>query len=449
MTGIFSRERITAQAGFNRWWNVVGALGINLCIGQAYAFSVFNLPLTRVVGINESTPDDWKLTNLGWIFTLAYVFLGLSACFGGRWQERVGPRLSGVVAAFCWSGGFLLAALGVRLHAIWLLYVGYGIVGGCGLGLGFNTPISTLIRWFPDRRGMATGAAIMGFGGGAILAAPVSHALMSRFATETSVGVAETFLVLGATYFVVMIAGSFLFRLPPSGLSDSGPGDVSAPTGAGPSGPAGMPASEAIGTRQFYLLWGVLFLNVTAGIGVLGQASAMIQDVFPGFSASAAAAFVASLSFFNMAGRFLWASLSDIIGRKVTYAIFFSVGPLLYALVPFAAQVSSLVLFVGCFAVILAMYGGGFASLPAYVADVFGARDVGAIHGRLLTALSAAGVVGPVLINYIREYQIAHGVVGGHAYDVTMYIMASGLILGFFVNRAVTPVRASSGWIRE
>lgn len=429
---------MVAGPRFNRWWVIVGSLAINLSIGQAYAFSVFNLPLTRVRGVTTSAPGDWTLPQLGWIFTLAYVFLGLSAGFGGRWQDRVGPRMSGLVAAACFGGGLLLSALGVHLHQIWLLYVGYGVVGGCGLGLGFNTPISPLIRWFPDRRGLATGLAIMGFGGGAIVAAPLSVALLDRFASPTSSGVVETFIVLGIVYFLTMSAGALLFRLPPPGWRPPG----WTPPAGSLAGGAYVPVAVAVRTRQFYLLWSILLLNVSAGIGILGQAAAMVQEVFDGFSAQAAAWFVAVLSFFNMCGRLVWASLSDVIGRRLTYAIFFALGTALYIAVPFAGRAQSLVLFVGCFAVILSMYGGGFAAMPPYIAELFESRDVGAIHGRVLTALSVAGVVGPTLVNYLRDYWIAIGYEKSQAYDNTMWILASLLVIGFVANAAVMPVAA-------
>ncbi len=437
MPGLLSRERIVAGPDFNRWWMFPAALAINLSVGQAYAFSVFNLPLTRAIGITHSAPEDWKLTTLGWIFTLAYVFLGLSAGFAGKWQDRVGPRKSGVVAAFCWGGGFLIAALGVKWHRIELLYLGYGVLGGCGLGLGFITPISALIRWFPDRRGMATGLAIMGFGGGALVAAPVSHILMEHFRSATSVGVAETLVVLGLVYMTLMLTGAFMFRLPRPGWHPKG-WEQSAEATA--RAPRFVHLNQAVRTPQFYLLWSMLLVNVTAGLGVLGQASAMIQEMFDGFGASAAAGFVGLLSVFNMAGRFFWASLSDQIGRKTTYAIFFLLGPLLYAVVPWSVHFGGVVLFVGCFAVIMTMYGGGFASLPAYIADLFGTEFVGAIHGRVLTALSVAGVAGPVLVNYLREYQIQHGIAKAEAYNATMYIMAGLLLVGFVCNLALKPI---------
>ena len=432
MAGLLAKERIVAGPGFNRYWNIAAALLINLSVGQAYAWSVFNLPLTRVVGVSESASEDWTLRALGFIFTLAYVFLGLSAGVGGRWLDRVGPRKSGVVAAACFGSGFFLAALGVFRHELVWLYLGYGVLGGCGLGLGFNTPIPTLLRWFPDRRGLATGLAVMGFGGGAILAAPLSTALMRHFAGPGSVGVAETFVVLGALYSVAMLCGAFLFRLPPEGFRPPG-GEATA------AGLPGLTVDEAIRTRSFRLLWFVLLLNVTAGLGVLSQAAAMIQEVFDGVSAETAGFFVALLSFFNMGGRLAWAWLSDRLGRPAIYAVFFSLGPLLYAAVPFAGQERSLVLFVACFALIMSMYGGGFASMPAYIADLFGSTHVGAIHGRVLTALSVAGLLGPTLVNTLREHWIAQGYSKSHAYDATLYLMAGLLLLGFLCNRAVRP----------
>ena len=446
MFDLLDKNRLVARPGFSRWWNIPAALCINLSIGQAYAFSVFNLPLTRVLGVSSSVPDDWKLTTLGWIFTLAYVFLGLSAGIGGRWQDRVGPRASGLLAAICFGAGFFVSAIGVWTHQIWLLYAGYGVIGGCGLGIGFNTPIPVLLQWFPDRPGLATGFAVMGFGGGAILGAPLAQALMTRFAGPASVGVAEAFVVMGALYLVLMTTGAFLFRLPPPGWRPPGWAESS---GVFPTPAAGLSVEEAMRTRQFYLLWCVLLFNVSAGLGVLGQAAPMIQEVFNGFSSSAAAVFVALLSFFNMAGRLLWAGLSDAIGRRRTFAVFFAVGPLMYAAVPFAAAAGSLVVFVACFAVILSMYGGGFALMPPYIADVFGSAHVGAINGRVLTALSLAGVCGPVAVNYLRQAQIASGVTAARAYDVTLFVMAVLLVLGFVCNLAVKPAFDAGAARRE
>lgn len=439
MSYVFSKSRIVANAGFNRWMVPPAALSVHLCIGQAYAFSVFNDPLTRVLGITASAADDWKLTELGWIFSLAIVFLGLSAAVGGKWLEKVGPRLTMAVAACCFGSGFWISALGVALHQIWLIYLGYGVIGGIGLGLGYVSPVSTLIKWFPDRRGMATGMAIMGFGGGAMIGAPLSVLLMDWFKSATSVGVMEAFCVMGSLYFISMMIGALTIRIPPQGWQPEGwmPPTVSNKM----ISQNHVHIDQALKTPQFYLLWLVLCLNVTAGIGVLGQASVMIQEIFKGaVTPAAAAGFVGLLSLFNMGGRFFWSSASDYLGRKTTYFIFLAIGALLYSLVPTMGMLGNMVLFVLLYALIMSMYGGGFATIPAYLADIFGTRFVGGIHGRLLTAWSTAGVLGPVLVNYIREYQIASGVAKAEAYNVTLYIMAGILLLGFVCNLLIKPV---------
>jgi MFS family permease len=437
LAAFLSRDRIIAPPGFNRWLVPPAALAIHLSIGMAYGFSVFWLPLSRAIGITASTPEDWKVSTLGWMYTLFFVMLGSSAAVFGPWLEREGPRKAGVVAACCWSGGFLLSALGIWLHQVWWLWLGSGVIGGCGLGLGYISPVSTLIKWFPDRRGMATGLAIMGFGGGAMIGTPLADALMRYFATPTSVGVWQTFVVLGSIYFVAMMAGALAYRLPPPAWTPRG----WTPRGGTAVTTRAVTADAAWRTPQFWLLWAVLCLNVSAGIGVLGMASPMIQEIFHGrVSASAAAGFAGLLSLFNIAGRIFWASLSDRIGRKATYAVFFALGMLLYASVPFAGQRGSLVLFVAIFCVILTMYGGGFAAIPAYLADLFGVAFVGAIHGRLLTAWSTAGILGPVLVNYIREFQLARGVPPADAYTFTMYVLVGFLAVGLVCNLLVRPL---------
>jgi MFS family permease len=437
--GVFSRDRIVAGPGFNRWMVPPAALCVHLCIGQAYAFSVFNLPMTRLLGITQSTPDDWKLTDLGWIFSIAIVVLGLSAAVCGRWVEEGGPRKAMFTAGLCWGGGFLVAALGVYIHNLWIVYLGYGVFGGIGLGLGYISPVSTLIKWFPDRPGMATGMAIMGFGGAAFIASPLSVWLMRQFSTPTHVGVAEAFIVLGVVYFCFMMVGAAIVRLPAPGWAPAGY--------VAPAQPKKLVTTshvfvyQALKTPQFWLIWWVLCLNVTAGIGVLGQASAMSQEMFPGhITAAAAAGFVGLMSLFNMGGRFFWASVSDYIGRKNTYFVFFALGVLLYATVPHAGAAGNVALFVLCFVIIISMYGGGFATVPAYLRDMFGTRYVGAIHGMLLTAWSAAGIFGPVLVNYIRQYNVDHGVAKADAYNVTMYLMAALLVVGFLCNLFITAV---------
>jgi MFS family permease len=471
MSGLLDKERIVAKPAFNRWLVPPAALAIHLSIGMAYGFSVFWLPLSRAIGVSEPRPCpadlgflqslievhcDWKISTLGWMYTLFFVFLGSSAAVFGSWLERVGPRKAGVVAAFCWGGGFMISALGVHLHQIWMLWLGSGVIGGCGLGLGYISPVSTLIKWFPDRRGMATGMAIMGFGGGAMIGAPLADLLMKHYATPGSVGVWETFVTMGAIYFVAMLCGAFGYRIPPTDWKPAGwtpRVNQSAMITQG-----NVHVHTAWKTPQFWLLWGVLCLNVSAGIGVIGMASPMIQEVFGGRLigvpgtlasltdqqkaqvASIGAAFAGLLSLFNIAGRIGWASASDFVGRKRTYMIFFALGALLYASVPHAGRLGNVALFASIFCLILTMYGGGFATIPAYLADIFGTQFVGAIHGRLLTAWSTAGVLGPVLVNYIREYQISRGIPNAQAYNTTMYILAGLLVIGFLCNLAVRPV---------
>lgn len=436
---ILDRANTIAKPGFSRWMVPPAALCVHLCIGQAYALSVFNLPMTRLLGISQSTPDDWKLTELGWIFSISMAVLGISAALFGRWVEEGGPRKAMFTAGCLWASGFFLSALGVYVHNIWLIYFGYGVLGGCALGIGYISPVSTLMKWFPDRPGMATGMAIMGFGGGAMIASPFSVWLMSKFQTPTSVGVMETFAVMGAIYFCFMMVGAAIVRVPAPGWKPDG---YVAPTQAQKLITKNdVYVYDAVKTPQFWLIWIVLFCNTTAGIGVLGQASAMSQEMFPGqITAVAAAGLVGLMSIFNMGGRFCWASVSDYIGRKNTYFVFMLLGLSLYVTVPYAGASSNVVLFVLCFLVIVSMYGGGFATVPAYLRDMFGTRYVGAIHGILLTAWSAAGIVGPVLINYIREYNVTHGVPKAQAYNTTMYIMAGLLVVGFIANALVKAV---------
>ncbi len=446
--GFFSRENTVAGKGFNRWLVPTSALSIHLCIGQIYAFSVFNEPLTMVLGVDHVAEDDWSLTQLGWIFSIALFCLGASAAVFGKWVERVGPRLTMLVAAICFSGGFIVSAVGIWTHVIWLLYLGTGVLGGIGLGLGYISPVSTLIKWFPDRPGMATGMAIMGFGGGAMIASPLSVWLMDMFQSETSTGVGETFVVMGLVYLCFMMYGMLTVRVPAEDWQPEGY-DPSQVKRSKMISSHNVLVDEAIKTPQFYFLFFVLMLNVSAGIGVLGQASVMIQEMFSiesvgelkAIDKSAAAGFVGLLSLFNMLGRFVWSSFSDKIGRKMTYNVFFVLGMVLYVLVPWAGGMGSVVLFVASFAVILSMYGGGFATIPAYLRDMFGTKQVGAIHGRILLAWSLAAVIGPSLINYLREYQIESlGIAKAEAYSITMYIMAGLLAIGLLSNLMVKPV---------
>jgi MFS family permease len=470
-SGILDREHTIAKAGFNRWLVPPAALCIHLCIGMAYGFSVFWLPLSRAVGLTapKACPDislwrelftttcDWKVASMGWMFTLFFVVLGVSAAIWGGWLERAGPRKAGVVAACCWGGGLLIGAFGVYVHQLWIMWLGAGVIGGIGLGLGYISPVSTLIKWFPDHRGMATGFAIAGFGGGAMIGAPLANLLINHFKTPTSVGVWETFATMGVIYFVFMMIGAFAYRVTPAGWQ---------PDGWTPPSEKKSMISEhhvhldnAHKTPQFWLIWWVLCLNVSAGIGVIGMASPMLQEIFAGkliglpdltfgqlsveqkaIIAGIAAGFAGLLSLFNIGGRVFWASLSDYIGRKNTYFTFFILGIVLYALAPTFANMGAKTLFVLGFGIILSMYGGGFATVPAYLADMFGTQFVGAIHGRLLTAWSTAGIIGPVVVNYLREFQLAAGVPRDKLYDSTMYVLCAMLVAGLICNYLIKPV---------
>ncbi len=468
-----AKERTIAGPGFNRWLVPPAALAIHLCIGMAYGFSVFWLPLSKAVGVSAPlacpagtsffaelfvSTCDWKISTLGWMYTLFFVFLGSSAAIWGGWLERAGPRKAGLVSMACWCGGMLLSALGIHLHQFWLMLLGSGVIGGIGLGLGYISPVSTLIKWFPDRRGMATGMAIMGFGGGAMIGSPLAQLLMTEYATVSSIGVAETFVTMALIYAVFMTAGALGYRVPAAGWKPAGWTPPAANTANAMISSKHVHLRNAHRTPQFWLIWAVLCLNVTAGIGVIGMASPMLQEVFGGQLigieaaigsldaaqaaqiATIAAGFTGLLSLFNIAGRFFWASMSDQFGRKITYAIFFLLGTALYASVPSAGHAGSVALFVGALCIILSMYGGGFATVPAYLADMFGTQFVGAIHGRLLTAWSIAGIFGPVIVNYLREYQLAQGLAKAQVYDTTMLILAGLLVAGFACNLLIRPV---------
>jgi MFS family permease len=483
--GLLDRERIIAKAGFNRWMVPPAALCIHLCIGMAYGFSVFWKPLESVLTGADGKPlplcsggattfsekaagtlraltatdCNWSQFDLGWMYTFFFVLLGVSAAIWGGWLERAGPRKAGFVATLCWCGGLLISALGVYLHQLWMLWIGSGLIGGIGLGLGYISPVSTLIKWFPDRRGMATGMAIMGFGGGAMLGSPLATLLMDKFKTATDPGVWQTFLALAAIYAVFMLIGAFAYRVPPSGWKPEG---WSAPTSTNAMiSSKHVHLDDAHKTPQFWLLWLVLCMNVSAAIGIIGAASPMLQETFggalvgadgigyldlkkdAGLAAAAAAVgagFVGLISLFNIFGRIAWASSSDKLGRKLTYFIFFVLGGALYVLASFAADWKMLALFVGTFCIIASMYGGGFATIPAYLADIFGTQFVGAIHGRLLTAWSTAGIVGPVIVNYLHDTRLASGVAPDHVYGAIFYILAGLLVVGFVANLLVKPV---------
>ncbi len=470
MASFFSKERITAREGYNRWLVPIASISIHLCIGSVYAWSIFNPPLTKAVGVVGSSAADWNLDQVVWVFTVAIFTLGLSAAVAGKWLEKVGPRLVGTVAALCWGGGFLIGGLGIFTHQLWLLYAGYGVIGGVGLGLGYVSPVSTLIRWFPDRRGMAAGMAIMGFGGGALIGSALQEHLIrtfyeapqylgkqenvplvtesgKRFATVNgekkevvivsekerdrmilpgeagvyvvgtgNVGVAQAFIVLGGVYLIVMLMAAFSYRIPAPGWTPKGwKPPTEEETRKKMVSRRHVDINEALKTPQFYLLWVVLCFNVTAGIAIISVAKDLMLDIFGTtmatlVTAAFATTFVQMMSVSNMTGRFIWASASDYIGRQRTYMIFFILGMLLYASIPLIVEQRSMLsptawlfLFYGVVMVIMTMYGGGFATIPAYLADLFGTKFVGGIHGRLLTAWSTAGVIGPVAITKLRE----------------------------------------------
>ena len=479
-----NKEYTIAGEGFNRWLVPTSALMIHLCVGMGYGMSVFWLPMSRLIGVQQglgksldcpasmsivsqlfTTSCDWKVVMCSVIFGILFFMLGTTTAILGNWLEHVGPRKCAVTSCVCFVSFFLLASIAMYTHQLWLAWVG-AVIGGVGLGLGYITPVSTLIKWFPDRVGMATGLAVGGFGGGAMVGAPFAQALMSMYSTPTSVGLWQTFLTMAIVYCVFMLLGAFTIRVSPPGYKPAG----FVPVNTGnmvDDGHGGLIEASAFNVRtntamktpQFWFCWGMLFLNVSAGIGVISMASPLLQEVFagnliglPGVSfdqlndaqkgqiATIAAGFTGLLSMFNIGGRIFWATLSDILGRKNTYFIFFIVGAILYATIPTLASSLNLILFLCAVCVCISFYGGGFATIPAYLADLFGTQFVGAIHGRLLTAWSAAGLLSPLLINIIRDYQLNHGVARAQAYSVTLYIMACFLVIGLVCAILVKPV---------
>ena len=470
LSRFFAKPRIIAKPGFNRWLVPPAALAVHLCIGMAYGFSVYWLPMSQLIGGSAplqcpvdmsfwqqlvTRQCDWKISLLGWTYTLFFVFLGCSAALWGSWLEKVGPRLVSFVATLCWCGGLVLASAAIYFHQLWLLWLGAGVIGGIGLGLGYISPVSTLLRWFPDKRGMAAGMAIMGFGGGALVGAPLANWLINFFADGQGSGVWQSILALAVIYALFMLCGTFGYRLPPMGWHPVG---AKAQQAISKQPTVQVHVSVAWRTPQFWLLWLVLWLNVTAGIGILGMASPMLQEIFAGKLlsldlgwqelnteqlkriATMAAGFTGLLSLRNILGRFFWASVSDMCGRKATFALIFFLGTLLYGTLPLINHGGYVAFFVCALCVIISMYGGGFATIPAYLADVFGSQMVGAIHGRLLTAWSAAGISGPVLVNYLREYQLAQGVEPARIYDITLLALTGLLIIGFICNQLVRPI---------
>ena len=436
-----SRDATIARPGFSRWLVPPAAIAVHMCIGQVYAFSVFNKPLEKELGV--------PVSRVQWAYAIALVMLGLSAAVFGKWVERSGPRKTMVASWLCFCGGLLLSALAVQMKSLPLLLFGYGFIGGIGLGLGYISPVSTLVKWFPDRPGMATGMAIMGFGGGALIGSPLAQTLMEHFKAGANTGALPALLTMAGIYSFFMLFGALLVRVPPPDWKPDG-WEPKAHTRVLVTN-ASVSVDTAWKTPQFWFLWVVLCMNVSAGIGVLGRASDMFQDMFLATpsgeaqvisNAAIGAGFAGLLSIFNMGGRFVWSSVSDFTGRKRVYCIYFILGAALYALLPWAQQTQSKVIFVALTAVIINMYGGGFATIPAYLRDMFGAYQVGAIHGRLITAWSMAAVIGPLLINGLYDHRVAAGIPKARAYNDTFYLMCGLLMLGLIANLLVKPVHS-------
>jgi MFS family permease len=447
MLSFLDRERSIAPPGYSRWLAPPAALAIHLAIGQVYAFSVFKLPLVNYFRPFVNPANINK--DIGYIFSVAIAALGLSAALFGAWLEKAGPRRAMFYAAVCFGAGFLIASAGVSSHQLWLVYFGYGVVGGTGLGLGYIAPVSTLIKWFPDRPGLATGLAIMGFGGGALIGSPLASKLMASFGSQGKPAIASTMLTMGLLYFVFMMFGVFTIRVPAQGWKPEGWSGQNAVKAL--ISTHNVNVSDAVKTPQFYLLWVVLFCNVTAGIGILEDASPMIQDFFKGhIGPVAAVGFVGLLSLFNMGGRFVWASLSDFIGRKYTYFVFLALGALLFFVLPLtrSSHLNSVGLFVAIAAIIISMYGGGFATIPAYLKDLYGGYNVSAIHGRVLTAWSTAGIVGPLVVNGILDHYAAQKRAASEAYPLILHIMTGLLIVGLVANLMVRPV-SEKFWMED
>ncbi len=436
--GFLDRDHSVAGPGFSRWLVPPAALAIHLSIGQVYAFSVFKNPL---LALKDTAGQAWSLKEVGYIFSIAFAVLGLSAALFGKWLESAGPRKAMFVAACCFGSGFLVGSAGVLLHSLALIYLGYGVIGGIGLGIGYISPVSTLIKWFPDRPGLATGLAIMGFGGGAMIGGPLGKLLMDFYAAHGRPSIASAWITMGILYFLFMMFGVFTVRVPAEGWKPEGwtqPAQTSALITT-----HNVEVNSAFRTPQFWLLWVILCMNVTAGIGIIEQASPMVQDLFKGHvTAIAATGFVGLLSLFNMGGRFFWASVSDFLGRKNTYFIFFALGAVLYFLLPQTEvdRWNSLPLFVAITCVVISMYGGGFATIPAYLKDLFGGYHVSAIHGRLLTAWSVAGIVGPLIVNGILDHYIKNHMPKTEAYALILHIMTGLLMVGFIANLLVRAV---------
>ncbi|CQR47295.1 putative MFS-type transporter YhjX [Paraliobacillus sp. PM-2] len=389
----------------NRWLIALSAIAIHLSIGSVYAYSVFKNPMSDALG--------WNSKEVTLSFTIAIAFLGLSAATLGKLVEKWGPRKSAMIAAILFSSGLIGASFAISQESLTLYYLTYGVLGGIGLGVGYIAPVSTLVKWFPDRRGLATGMAVMGFGAGSLIASPVAAELISV------VGLSKTFLILGLTYLVLMVAGASYIVRPPEGYLPKGM-EEGAQTNKKKkikTDLSQLTANEAIKTNRFWLLWVMMFINISSGIMLISIASPLGQEKV-GMSVVAAASMVGIMGFFNGLGRIGWSSISDYLGRSNVFTLFFSVQFILFLLLP---NITNPILFQLFIFIILSMYGGGFACLPAFIGDLFGTKQLGAIHGYLLTAWSCAGIFGPMLVATIND--------ATQSYNVTFYIFAILLVV--------------------
>ncbi len=397
----------------NRWLIAAAAVGIHISIGSVYSWSVFTNPL--------SEKHNWGLSEISITFSIAILFLGLSAAFMGHFVEKYGPKRAGMIASICFGIGMIGSGFADSIGSLYLLYFFYGVLGGIGLGIGYITPVSSLVKWFPDRRGLATGLAIMGFGFASLIASPVIASLIN------TIGISNTFYLLGAIYFFLMFSSSLYLAPPPKGWLPSGMKDKEVQKKEKnekkqPADLSQLTANEAIKTIRFWALWAMLFINVTCGIAIIAVASPMAQDV-AGLSAAAAATMVGIMGLFNGFGRIGWASISDYIGRPNVYTAFFVIQTVAFALLP---SVTNAIIFQILIFIILSCYGGGFASIPAYIGDLFGTKQLGAIHGYILTAWAAAGLVGPIVVSRIQEVT--------SSYSLTMYIFTAAFVIALAIS---------------
>lgn len=370
----------------NRWFMVIAAMAIHMCIGSVYAWSVYVNPIQAAM--------SWTLTDVTITFSVAIFFLGLSAALMGKFVEAKGPRVAATLAAILFGLGTVGAGFAIAIESKILLYLTYGVLGGAGLGIGYISPVSMLVKWFPDRRGMATGLAIMGFGFASAISGPAIKVLID------SVGISATFYTLGSIYFIVMFSAAQYLQNPPEAyMPENFKEAVASGKKTLKQDLVNITRKEAIGTARFYGLWIMLFINVTCGIAIISVASPLLQEVI-GISALAAASAVGFMGIFNGAGRIAWASISDYLSRPIVFIIFFVTQIIAFYLL---TTITSILLFQVLLYYIMTCYGGAFASIPAYIGDIFGTKELGAIHGYILTAWALAGLAGPIIIAYVKD----------------------------------------------